>query len=328
MQFPPDTTATRPHPDACFDADWLALRAAADRAARAPRLEARAAAWLHARRQRHPRTPLELVDLGTGSGANPCHLAARLPGPQRWTLVDHDAALLERACARCTALRDVEGAALQVDTRCIDLGALDLPSLVAPSLVPNAPFAPASADLVCASALLDLMSADWLARLADACACAGCALLITLSVDGSWRFMPNGSMKPANPDDAFVRAAFNAHQRRDKGLGAALGPDAAPALADLLAARGFRVETAASPWQLDLADPAHGALARALIDGWRDAATVQCPHAVERIAAWHARRSAGCDGSGSGLLEVGHLDLFASPPAGARLPRSPASPAQ
>lgn len=299
MQSRPETAMA--HPDACFDAGWLALRAAADRAARAPRLEALAAAWLRGRQQRNPQAPLRLLDLGCGSGANPQHLAPRLPGPQQWMLVDHDAGLLERARILCADLRDAEGARLQIDTRCQDLGALTASSL-------------ANADLVCASALLDLMSTDWLGHLADACARNGCALLITLSVDGTWRFLPQVAEVPADPDDGFVRDAFNAHQRRDKGLGAALGAAAAPALAELLVARGFEVERAASPWRLDLADPSQATLARALIDGWRDAATAQCPQAAARIATWHARRSAQCEGLAKALLEVGHLDLFARPP--------------
>lgn len=334
MQTPHDAAEARPHPEACFDADWLALRAAADRAARAPRLEALAAAWLRARRQRNPAAPLRLVDLGSGSGANPRHLAARLPGPQQWTLIDHDAGLLQRARSHCADLRDAEGAALRVDTLCLDLGALELGAPDMPALVafpPNtpAPVSHAGADLVCASALLDLMSAAWLARLAETCAQVGCALLITLSVDGSWRFLARDpASAAADPDDAFVRDAFNAHQRRDKGLGAALGPAAAPVLAEQLAARGFQVETAASPWRLELADPAQAALARALIDGWRDAATAQCPQAAARIAAWHERRSAQCDGRGRGQLEVGHVDLFARPPTPALRPARPAATGQ
>ena len=126
-------------------------------------------------------------------------------------------------------------------------------------------------------------------------------------------------------DDDFVRTAFNAHQRRDKGLGAALGPNAAPALATCLEKRGFQVSLSLSPWRLRLAAPAQAALARALIDGWRDAACAQAPDAHARIAAWHARRIAACGsdegperGSGGSTLEVGHIDLFTTPPRIAR----------
>ncbi len=339
----PDAQAhPQANPDACFDASWLALRRAADSAARAPELEARAADWLRQRRTvAAPGQPLRLIDLGSGSGANPCHLAPRLPGPQQWTLIDHDGGLLARAQAACAGLRDAEGGSVGVVTRCLDLGRIDAHTI-------------AGADLVCASALLDLVDAAWLEQLADACTAAGSALLVTLSVDGNWRFVPDAAMaklmaapaparaaaaQAANDaahavaneatataaDDDFVRTAFNAHQRRDKGLGAALGPDAAPALATCLEKRGFQVHLAPSPWRLRLAEPAQAALARALIDGWRDAACAQAPDASARIAAWHARRIAACGsdegperGSGGSTLEVGHIDLFATPPRIAR----------
>ena len=339
----PDAQAhPQAHPDACFDASWLALRRAADSAARAPELEARAADWLRQRRTvAAPGQPLRLIDLGSGSGANPCHLAPRLPGPQQWTLIDHDGGLLARAQAACAGLRDAEGGSVGVVTRCLDLARIDAHTL-------------AGTDLVCASALLDLVDAAWLEQLADACTAAGSALLVTLSVDGNWRFVPEVAMaklmaahSPARAaavqaandaahavandatataaDDDFVRTAFNAHQRRDKGLGAALGPDAAPALAACLEKRGFQVHLAPSPWRLRLAEPAQAALARALIDGWRDAACAQAPDASARIAAWHARRIAACGsdggperGSGGSTLEVGHIDLFATPPRIAR----------
>ena len=339
----PDAQAhPQANPDACFDASWLALRRAADSAARAPELEARAADWLRQRRTvAAPGQPLRLIDLGSGSGANPCHLAPRLPGPQQWTLIDHDGGLLARAQAACAGLRDAEGGSVGVVTRCLDLGRIDAHTI-------------AGADLVCASALLDLVDAAWLEQLADACTAAGSALLVTLSVDGNWRFVPEVAMaklmaapSPARAaaaqatdhaahavandatataaDDDFVRTAFNAHQRRDKGLGAALGPDAAPALATCLEKRGFQVHLAPSPWRLRLAEPAQAALARALIDGWRDAACAQAPDASARIAAWHARRIAACGsdegperGSGGSTLEVGHIDLFATPPRIAR----------
>jgi hypothetical protein len=94
-------------------------------------------------------------------------------------------------------------------------------------------------------------------------------------------------------------------------------PTAAPALAELLA--GARLRASRSSRQsrggwISLTPP-QAALARALVDGWRDAATAQSPHASERIAAWHERRRAQCAGTGTGVLEVGHLDLFATPPA-------------
>lgn len=292
------------HPDAVFDAGWLELRAAADRAARAPRLEALAADWLRARAGDGARA-LRIVDLGSGGGANVLHLAPRLPGPQRWTLIDHDASLLARARPACAGLRAAGGGTVSVETLC---RGLHLPAS-----------ALADADLVCASALLDLVDAAWLDALAAACAAAGCAVLATLSVDGHWRFVDTaGRASGAETDDDFVRAAFDAHQRRDKGLGPALGPDATAALAARLRTHGFAVECMPSPWRLDLGDPAHARLARALADGWRAAAGEHCPQDAGRIAAWHARCVGARLRSGM-VLEVGHVDLLGLPadaPAG------------
>lgn len=296
----PPACSSSLHPDTVFDADWLALRRAADHAARDPRLNALAADWLAPLGQR----PLRILDLGTGSGSNPHYLAPRQPGPQRWTLLDHDPALLARAVERCHHLNDRDGHALAVEARVADLQTLD-PSLLA------------GFDLVTASALLDLVDERWLQRLAEACREAGCALMIALSVDGNWRIetLDNADSAQAEAtEDAFVRTAFNAHQRRDKGAGRALGPDAAPRLAALLQARGFAVVLAPSPWRLSSTAPAQAALARALMDGWREAAAEQCPEAHQRIAAWHRRRLSEL-ARGALRIEVGHLDLLALPPS-------------
>ncbi len=322
-----------PHPDTVFDADWLSLRNAADSAARSESLNARLAAWL-AQRATDSGRPLQLSDLGSGSGANPRYLAPRLPGPQHWRLLDHDAGLLERARQHCLDLRDRDGQPITVNTLLIDLRDLHTAPL-------------ADTDLITASALLDLVDANWLEDFADLCARIGCVVLITLSVDGNWHIDTDPGESSAiapgsDVDDEFVRTAFNEHQRGDKGGTRALGPDAATRLAELLRTRGFDVELAPSPWRLSSAIPAQAALARALIDGWRDAASAQCPEARTRIAAWHQRRQAalghtsieqaGLKQAGMGEAEkgetgmedatrgwahleitLGHLDLLALP---------------
>ena len=148
--------------------------------------------------------------------------------------------------------------------------------------------------LVTASALFDLASRDWIEALAARLAAAGIGIYASLNYDGRLDW------EPALAADAAVRAAFNAHQRREKGLGAALGPAAAGVLAGALGRRGFAVRLAPSPWRLG---PREAALHAALVDGIVAAAADTGLDAVD----WgQARRAAsGCT--------VGHVDLLALP---------------
>ncbi len=273
-----------------FSPDWLALREAADHRARAAALVER----LRAEWRRRGWT--RIVDLGSGTGSNLRYLAPRLPGPQQWTLVDHDAALLARAGTAGTT----------AEVRCVqgDLAAAGLPAV-------------AQADLVTCSALLDLVPEDWLDRLARACRAAGCGAYLALTYDGvmQWSAAGSGGGGPgaaADPDDAAIREAVNAHQRRDRGPATALGPDAAAAAETLLRAVGYRTWRLPSPWRLG---PAERALALALIDGWEEAALDLSPLPAEarRIRAWAVRRRRT---AASGFeLTVGHQDVLALPPS-------------
>jgi SAM-dependent methyltransferase len=250
-----------------FDVSWLDLREPADRAARDPALLAAAVRHLAA----HP-APLAL-DLGCGTGASCRAFAGSLP-ELRWRLVDRDPALLRLAVERCPGAEAVR----------LDLAELDALPL-------------SDVRLVTASALLDLCGAAWLGVLARRLARAGIGIYAALSYDGRLAW------DPPLPGDAGVVAAFNAHQRRDKGLGPALGPEAAAAFARTLAAEGYAVRLAESQWRLG---PDDAGLSAALIDGIANAVA----EAGLDAGAWaQARRAA----SGSGRAIVGHVDLLALP---------------
>ncbi|AHE98219.1 class I SAM-dependent methyltransferase [Thioalkalivibrio paradoxus] len=265
-----------------FAAEWLSLREPADRRARSARLVAEVRRWSRGR------DALNVVDLGAGTGANLRFLAPRLPVPQHWTLIDHDAALLARV-----HLPDPGPTVRRV---CIDLQ--QWRDVLAKSGPP---------DLVTAAALLDLAGAAWVDGLVQGCRELGAAALFALSYDGRL----HGS--PPDPDDRAVRRAVNAHQQRDKGLGPALGPDAAAYAAARFRSAGFHVLTAQSPW--DLGNDSEQ-LAGALIRGWMAAACEQVPADRDRYRAWAQRRERDV-GSGRVRLRVGHLDLLALPPVAA-----------
>jgi hypothetical protein len=262
-----------------FSADWLALREPADHAARdAGLLRWAVQAATDAAARAGQGAPV-IVDLGAGTGSTLRAMAAHLPASTRWRFVDNDAALLDRAVATAgpgTASAHVADLA--------DLEAL--------------PFN--GAHLVTASALFDLLPRAWVAALAARLAALGVPLYAALSYDGEMHW------SPAHPDDPAVTAAFNRHQRGDKGMGAALGPDSGRVTAEVLAAAGFVVETAPSPWVLG---PDRAALQAELCTGIAEAAAEA---GLAGAAEWGiARAAAARETAGT----IGHLDVLAVPPA-------------
>ena len=277
-----------------FAASWLTLREAVDGHARSEALVSRLDAWLAS-----CEAPVTLADLGCGRGSNVQFLAPRLSGAQRWALFDHDDALLREARRRAMPLHDATGQPLQVETHCTSLATLEHPALQA-------------ADVVSASALIDLVSQPWVDMLAQQCAAHRQALLVSLSVTGEWCFTDRDQQPIDDPEDRFVLGLFNAHQQRDKGLGEALGGEAHRALYHALAAQGYDVEEASTPWRLAAGSHAYQPLVSSLINGWAEAATEQAPDAAMRIAEWRTARLDAVERGQIGVW-VGHRDLLALP---------------
>lgn len=251
-----------------FSPDWLALRAPFDTKARDATLAQRFVEAL-------PPSPL-IVDLGAGTGANVLALAPLVAGA-RFRLVDHDRALLDIARAR-----------LNFETVQSDLSR-DFDRLIA------------DADAITASALMDLVSEQWFDALAARAASRRLPLLFTLNVDG------RHALTPADGGDGIVFAAFGRDQRRDKGMGPALGPEAPGHMQARLTALGARVSLAASDWR---AGSDGYQLMLAFVADVADAASRAAPAEAAAIASWLQRRQAQID-DGALSLTVGHQDLLA-----------------
>lgn len=274
-----------------FSPDWLALREPVDHRARNPQVAARLTQALAVR----PR--VRVVDLGCGTGSNIRATAGLLGSVQDWTLVDYDARLIAVARLRLmdwadTAQEDGEGLALTKDGRqiAVQFRQADLVTTLEAALG-EAP------DLVTASALFDLCSADFLARFARAVAARRAIFYTVLTYDGEQDWTP--------PDaaDARLLDLFRAHQQTDKGFGAAAGWAAPQALARAFEAVGYAVLEGASPWSLG---PDDAGLVRDLADGFAAAAAEMDPAAAGVIAAWRDVKRTGA--------RVGHTDTLALPP--------------
>lgn len=298
---------------AAFTADWLRLREPADRAARDTAAAAMGEPWLAALRGTDRPQPARaaavrrVIDLGCGTGASLRYLAPRLGGAQHWQVFDRDDALLQawpatmadwagreghRVELNGTALR-IEGAGFcaTVERQRLDL-AHDLDA------VPLA-----GTDLLCATALIDLVSRAWLADLIGRARQAATRLSLALAVDGRIEW------DPALPGDTAVASTFARHQGRDKGFGPALGAQAPQVGHELLADAGYAVMAARSDWQLP-----GGPLQAALLAGMAAAAHEQDPTAAPATEAWRRLRAAALERT---CLRVGHVDLVAVPPPGA-----------
>lgn len=276
-----------------FSAEWLDRREPADHRSRNRKLEHALAKHFDGWR------PITVVDLGCGTGSN-LRATAPLLGPeQHWALVDHEQALLDAAAGRLSAWADgsdwkdgklslFRGAKrINVEFRRADL-ARDLDAALGPN-----------ANLVTASALFDLASAEFIARFAAAIAARKSAFYTVLTYDGDQRWTPE------HEADAAMAEAFHAHQTRDKGFGPSAGPDAPDALSDAFTGLGYGVSEGDSAWRLG---PGDEALIAELAAGFAEAVRETGRIEASVLAEWRAIARTGA--------VVGHTDTLALPPTG------------
>ena len=288
-----------------FSTQWLTLREPVDARSRAANLASLLRAEEGATASRPSRR--DIIDLGAGTGANLRYAAPLLTGAQDWLLVERDPLLLAAVASQLQAWSQatqsqfsVTGAQFavrgggfecQVQSLALDLAA-QLETLPLRRGV-----------LLTASALLDLVSEQWLRRLMRRAAAVEAVVWFTLTYDGRI------DCDPAEPEDEEVRELVNRHQRGDKGFGWALGPAAAGTAEKILGECGYRVHRASSDWCIG---PHHGALQNALVAGWFEAACDVAPRRTSTLHAWQARRRAHIEG-GRSTLRVGHVDMVGRP---------------
>lgn len=261
-----------------FSVSWLDLREPADHAARDQELASKLVRHLQADADISP----IIVDLGSGTGSTLRALTAL--GAQRcvWRLVDHDPGLLNEALRRHGHSEIVEDYEADLN----DVDALPLGGLT----------------LLSASALFDLASTQLIDALVARVRRQSAVFYAALNYDG------NTQWTPPHPLDGAVLKAFNQDQRRDKGLGAALGPEAAEYIKTTLETAGYTVYQAASPWQLG---PDQHSLLAELIAGIRAAAGNGGTLSITELDQWQSFRVSHVN---SGNAVIGHLDVLAFPP--------------
>jgi hypothetical protein len=262
-----------------FSASWLALREPYDDAARNPAiLQAMRAAF-------RGQTAISVVDLACGTGATLRAISQHLPQRQNWRLVDNDLGLLGAAAALGRP------PAISVTARPVDL-AHDL------ELALDGPI-----DLITTSALLDLVSEDWLERLVVEAAARRLPVYAALTYDG------RVELGPTMPFDKEIIRAVNRHQHGNKGFGPALGPDALRHSAEIFKRVGYSFAQGESDWVFGADDQA---IQVEVLRGFAGAASELGELPDRRIADWLEQRI-GLVESARSNMRVGHTDCFAMP---------------
>ena len=282
-----------------FDAAWLALREPFDAAARSTALAERLAAALPAR----PR----LVDLGAGGLSLLRWLAPRLGRAQHWVCLDADSELLLQGIQHTAGWAVMQGWEVTWPKSGPYLLVLHTPDgdWTIAAAVRDLAADPAEAhrhhaDALVCSALFDLVSAIWLARLAEG---LEVPLLSCLNVDG------RDQIRPPHEFDRLAAAGFLKDQVRDKGFGRALGPNAPKQMDTIFKEHGFTVWSAPSDWQIG---PRAGAMLTTLISAKAQVAARHYPAHRTLLTGWQQERMRQT-GLGRLVMRIGHRDILALP---------------
>ena len=266
-----------------FSIEWLNLREASDHKARDRHLLKTAANWLNDLKSKDK----VIVDLGSGTGSTIRGLQryTTLAPSIQWRLVDNDPELLAEAVHRHSEEYSIE-------SFLVDLSATQKLPLE-------------SVSLITASALLDLVSSNFIRDL--------CQLIreknehqpvgfySALNYDGCIKWTP------FHPLDAAILMNFNTDQRRDKGFGPALGPDATDFLKTQFHSSKFQCLSAKSPWLLGSADYL---LTESLINGISGVAIQTDGLTNSDIQDWKTFR---IENVRTGFCYLGHTDIVVLP---------------
>ncbi|MEE2693902.1 MAG: class I SAM-dependent methyltransferase [Pseudomonadota bacterium] len=285
-----------------FSSSWLDIREGADARARNVDLVTALSTYVDELEEIH------LMDLGAGTGGLFRYLAPRLGRHQTWQLVDCSSSLLEQVENRLTRwagqheliVRSKVGmwyASNSVREYCVDTEIWDLVSGFAD--FPTDP----SADVITASAFIDLVSLSWIEQLVAFCRKAQTSFYGCLTYNGIIEWSPGHSC-----DRAFLQL-LNNDQRRDKGMGPALGPEAFQVINNSFRSSGFVVKTGSSPWILDSNDCQ---LQKALLLQWVRLLGQKSGWPVWKINEWNEFRLAAIV-EGKSQLKVGHQDIWVVP---------------
>lgn len=271
-----------------FDSNWLELRYEADAEARKEVIE-------DCLQQLELNGPLKILDIGSGTGNNARYLIPELVNSgivdQDWLLIDKDPDLLRIAMKRLDQLRDgLEDTDLKMDILVTDLS----------KELEKIPFR--EADIVVSSALLDLVSKEWIERFVERLLKSMVKyVLISLTVDGRMEWWPK------HPMDETMSDLFNRDMFRDKGFGPALGMNSSDLLKGSLTKADYHVKEMDTSWRIG---PGRKNLQKRYLEDLFSAVTNgDMKNDLESVKKWKDHRISIIE-AGESRLMVGHTDIL------------------
>lgn len=284
-----------------FDPNWLQERYRFDAAARNQEI-----AWqcIH---QFAFLNHIQIVDLGSGTGANVRHYLEQFPQNQTWFCVEEDDALKTMFWQNMVQLAEADGYAYQlsdnqikmekpghwIEIHFVEGNLMQVDNLV--DLLRT--------DLILANAVFDLFSQKQFEELIQTISHHSLSLLFTLNYEGMKFF-------PVEKEDAYYIDQYNAHMQRPQDFGKGMGPDASQLMEQALHASLAEVKKGESNWEIEVED---GKMLHYLLGFFEDALGDWWATEAEKMAflGWVAHKRQLIDQQQLDAV-VHHQDVLAS----------------
>lgn len=224
-----------------FQVNWLKERFSYDNEARNPEVEK---AMVHHFRNHEK---INIIDIGSGTGANCLYFMERLFKNQAWTLIEKDAILCETTIDRIERfLQDynfyytfedntfrIKVWESRVKITILNASFFDLENLVDLEII----------DIVMAAAVFDLLSFEQFEKIILPVFNHKIPLLTTLNYQ-AMRFASGDTL-----DAAFV-SAYEKHMRREQSTGKAMGPECSTLMGSFFQKNNLKTIKGISQWKL------------------------------------------------------------------------------
>lgn len=283
-----------------FNTDWLQERFVFDNRARNVEVENACLSFF-----KHKKV-LNIIDLGSGSGASFLYLVEKFNQDQHWTFVELNPQLAKASLDRIVGVAHEKKWPFERKEKLLNL---QLPHCNVTIQVVNGSFLEledwvdlSAIDLATAAAVFDLLSLEMLQGLLHLLVQHGLSLLSTINYAGM-------RLAPGSPEDIYYADLYSKHMQRDQPFGRSLGSDCSKEMIAWFVKNNIQAISGASNWHVG---PGDGAMHHFLLEYIEGAVPEMLSSTSElrRFIDWSQQKRALLE-NGDLEIEVLHFDLFA-----------------